>query len=106
MLTTEFISVKATITEVPVSQNVSAGQTVVFTCATNSSEDIVTWSTVPDDVSVTPKTTNLPGGGKRSNLSVTALTEHNNTIVRCFVFDMTTESSTINEAILLVQGIL
>ena len=77
---------------------------VVFTCATNSSEDIVTWSTVPD-VSVTPKTTHLPGNGMRSNLSVTALAEHNNTIVRCVVFDMTTQSSIINEAILLVQGI-
>ena len=88
----------------PVSQNVSAGHMVKFTCATEKNGDIITWSTVPDVGLVTPLTTGLPGGRLLSALAFTALPDHSNTIVRCIVTDPNTGISTIKSALLLVQG--
>ena len=75
-----------------------------FICATANNDDIITWSTIPDVGSITPLTTNLPGSGKRSMLTFTALLEHSNTVVRCIVTDPITATSAIKSALLLVQG--
>ena len=94
----------ATVTEAPIPQNVSVGQVVDFTCATTNSQDIITWSTIPNIYTATTALQSLPGGGTRSVLSFTALLEHSNTIVRCIFTDPNTAASTINSALLLVQG--
>ena len=93
----------ASVIEVPMSQNVSAGQTVELACAAASSADIITWS--PGNIQST--TTNiefLSGGGKRSLLKFTALVDNNNTMIKCLVTDHNTNISTINSAYLLVQS--
>ena len=94
----------ATVTEAPLSQNVSIGQLVDFNCATTNSQDIISWSTNPNAVATSVVIQSLPGGGTRSVLSFTALLEHSDTSVRCIVIDLNTAASTINSALLLVQG--
>ena len=94
----------ATVTEAPLPQNVSIGQLVNFTCATTNSQDIITWSTNPNIDTATTALQSLPGGGKRSVLSFTALLQHNSATVRCIVTDPNTAAGTINIALLLVQG--
>ena len=94
----------AIVTEATLPQNVSIGQLVNFTCATTNSHDIITWSTNPNIDTITIALQSLPDGGKISVLSFTALLEHNNTTVRCIVTDLNTAVSTVNSALLLVQG--
>ena len=94
----------ATAIEAPLPQNVSIGQLVNFTCATTNSQNIITWSTIPNIDTATTALQSLPGGGKRSVLSFTALLDHNTTTVRCIVTDPNTAASTIYSALLLVQG--
>ena len=77
---------------------------VNFVCATTNSHDIISWSTIPNIDTATTAFQNFPGGGIRSVLTLTALLEHSNTIVRCLVTDPITASSTIHSALLLVQG--
>ena len=72
----------ATVTEAPLSQNVSIGQLVSFTCATTKGQDIITWSTNPNAVATSVVIQSLPDGGKLSVLSLTALLEHSDTTVR------------------------
>ena len=76
-----------TVTEAPLSQNVSVGQLGDFTCATTNSQDIIIWSTNPNVIATNVVIQSIPDGGKQSVLSFTALLEHNNTIVRCIVID-------------------
>ena len=94
----------ATVTEAPLPQNVSIGQPVNFTCATTNSQDIITWSTIPNIDTATTALQSLPGGGIRSVLSFTALLEHSDTTVRCIVTDPNTAAGTIKSALVLVQG--
>ena len=94
----------ATVTEAPLSQNVSVGQVVDFPCATTNSQDIITWSTNPNIDTASTALHSLPDGGKRSVLSFTALLEHSDTSVRCIVVNLNTAASTIYSALLLVQG--
>ena len=94
----------AIVTEAPLPQNVSIGQLVDFTCATTNSQDIITWSTIPNIDTASTALQSLPGGGIRSVLSFTALLEHSDTTVRCIVTDPNTAAGTINTALLLVQG--
>ena len=96
-------SVIATISEVPMSQNVSAGQTVELACATTSAADIISWTHTPIE-STTKKIVDLPGGGHRSLLRFTASLNHSDTIIRCIVTNQDTSISVINTAHLLVQG--
>ena len=94
----------ATVTEAPLPQNVSIGQLVDFTCATTNSQDIITWSTIPNIDTATTALQSLPGGGIRSVLSFTALLEHSDTTVRCIVTDPNTAAGTVKSALVLVQG--
>ena len=98
-----------TVLQSPMSQNVSAGQPVEFTCATadNSTTIIISWNTVPD-----VGTQNLidkvrPGGGKISKLEFSTLEDTtSNVIVRCIITDISTGISAITTAQLLVQGMI
>ena len=92
----------ATVIEVPVSQNASAGQMVEFSCATDNSQEIITWNTMPHIPQPHTKKMSLPAGGKRSVFMITAV---NNTHVMCIVTDTNTANGMINTALLLVQGI-
>ena len=95
--------IASSVIEVPMSQNVSAGQTVELACAAASSADIITWG--PGNIqSTTTRMESLSGGGKRSLLKFTALEINNNTMIKCLVTDPNTNISTINSAYLLVQG--
>ena len=94
----------ATVAEAPIAQNVSAGQTANFPCATTNSQEIITWNTIPNIGTTTIAVQDVPGGGERSVLSFTALLEHSNTVVRCLVTDINTVVSTVYSALLLVQG--
>ena len=66
-----------TVTEAPLSQNVSVGQLGDFTCATTNSQDIIIWSTNPNVIATNVVIQSIPDGGKQSVLSFTALLEHN-----------------------------
>ena len=95
--------IASSVIEVPMSQNVSAGQTVELACAAASSADIITWS--PGNIqSTTTRMESLSGGGQRSLLNFTALVDNNNTMIRCLVTDHNTYITTIKSAYLLVQG--
>ena len=80
------------------------GQIVEFTCATAISGAVITWNTVPTVGSTDTIIKDLPGGGQHSVLRFTALQEYNNTNVRCIITNTNTSASTINNALLLVQG--
>ena len=92
----------ATVNEVPVSQNASAGELVMFSCATNNSQEVITWSTVPhvEDSNI-KEMIDLPAGGRR--YVITILAEHD-TNVKCIATNINTAVSTIKNAHLLVQG--
>ena len=85
-----------TVTEAPLSQNVSIGQVADFTCATTNSQNFITWNTNLNVMLTKIVVQILPDGGERSVLSFTALLEHNNTIVICIVINQITTISTIN----------
>ena len=91
----------ATVTEVPVSQNASAGQLVVFSCATNDSNQFVTWDTVPHIGNDIEMEESFPTGGERSVIVFTAMRDTN---VICVVVNTVLNNVTINSANLLVQG--
>ena len=87
-----------------VSQNASVGQLTEFSCTTRSSNDDVSWSTVPDGILISLSTIPLAGGQKRSILQLLATPENNNTVVRCVITNVLTGNATIRVATLMVQG--
>ena len=91
-------------TKALVSQNASLGQLTEFSCTTRSSNDDISWSTVPDGILISPSTIPLAGGQKRSVLQLLATPENNNTVVRCVITDVLTGNATIRVATLMVQG--
>ena len=93
----------------PMSQNVSAGQQVKFTCATadNSTSIIISWNTEPDVGPQNPIDEVRPGGGKISKLEFSTPKDiTSNVIVRCIITDISTGISVITTAQLLVQGMI
>lgn len=91
-------------TKALVSKNASVGQLTEFSCTTRSSNDDISWSTVPDGILISPSTIPLAGGQKRSVLQLLATSENNNTVVRCVITDVLTGNATIRVATLMVQG--
>ena len=92
-----------TVIETPHSLNVSAGQEVAFTCATEGNGSTIAWffSTKFGIVSPGPNDS-FTSEGTYSTRSFTASVAHNQSTVTCFVFSGgKTEGFT---ALLLVQG--
>ena len=96
------------ISQEPMSQNVTTGESVVFTCeTTDTSQTIrISWFTEPGITQNPTDTLNLPGGGKYSNLQITASGDVTDINITCVIIDMSTGmSNTSNKARLLVQGV-
>ena len=108
MLTGSFPCASAVmVLQPPMSQNVSLGQQVKFTCATadNSTSTIISWNTKPDIGPYTPPNTKyLLGGGKISELMINTSNTAPNITVECFIANVSTGFSKKTEAQLLVQG--
>lgn len=96
------------VTQAPMSQNVTTGQSVVFTCETTDTNPNITisWLTEPDITQNPTGTLNLPGGGKYSNLQITASGDVTDVNITCVIIDTSTGmSDTSQKARLLVQGV-
>ena len=100
ILGTNFAS--GAVVETPSSKNISANQIVEFTCTTNSSDEIISWTTLPDVGTITSFTHDT-GGGIHSVMRFFASADHSGTTVLCIVSG-TAPIATIKEALLLVQG--
>ena len=96
----------ATVAETPQSQNVSAGQEVEFTCATedNNSASTIAWAFSTNfGVVRFSNDSSTSEGGTHSIIRFTASAAHNQSTVRCIVVSGGTASESYI-ALLLVQG--
>ena len=93
----------ATVVETPQSQNVSAGQEVEFTCATEDSASTIAWAFSTKFGVVFPNDSSTSEGGTHSIRRFTASAAHNQSTVTCIVVSGGTAAGSYT-ALLLVQG--
>ena len=98
------VGVNGAVVEAPSSKNISANQNVEFTCATNSSNEIITWSTVPELDVINVATSDIPRGGRYSVMRFFASIDHSSIIIKCIITDIVQLKAFTAKATLLVQG--
>ena len=94
----------------PVSQNVSVGKKVEFTCGVTfpaTDVPILTWNILPQTDDTNETTPEGNSTFKRTSLTFIASEENNNSVVECYIINGTTNinaSTFIYKAYLYVQG--